>query len=40
MFKTGSFWLPPRSFTVVGPDESYEKARQELEDKKGKLTNE
>jgi hypothetical protein len=42
MFKDGSEWIPPalNSYTRGDSDESYEKARRELEQKKGRLTNE
>ena len=42
MFKNGSFWQPPplNRYTEGSPDESYEKARHELEVRKGSLCNE
>ena len=42
MYKDGSFWIPPtlNSYTKGEIDESYEKARRELEQKKGRLSNE
>lgn len=43
MFKNGSRWIPPpiNSYTKGETEnESYEKARRELENKKGRLTNE
>ena len=43
MFKKGSLWKPPpvNRYTQGTPDESYEKAKRELEVRKGfNLTNE
>ena len=42
MFKNGSFWQPPplNRYTKGSPDESYEKAKHELEIRKGSLSNE
>lgn len=41
MFKNGSFWQPPplNRYTKGSPDESYEKAKHELEIRKGNLSN-
>ena len=42
MFKNGSFWKPPpmNRYTQCSTDESYERAKKELEIRKGNLTNE
>lgn len=42
MFKNGSYWLPPvlNSYTRGEDDESYKRARHELEQRKGRLSNE
>lgn len=42
MFKNGSYWQPPQinRFTRCGRNDSYEKAKSELVDKKGQLSDE
>ncbi len=42
MFKHGSYWIPPacNSFTKGDRDEAYEAVRQELDAKKGQLSDE
>ena len=42
MFKNGSYWQPPplNRYTQGSPDESYEKAKKEFEDRKGNLSHE
>ncbi len=42
MFKNGSMWIPPtlNSFTKGEADDSYDRARNELESKKVRLSNE
>lgn len=42
MFKTGSYWIPPpvNKYTRSCADESYDKAKLEFKERKGKLSNE
>jgi hypothetical protein len=42
MFKNGSYWQPPKvnRFTKFGRNEAYERAKSELMDRKGQLSDE